>query len=97
VNLLFVALIVVVGGSLIGEWLGIQQMLGRLWEWFGSQGWAYLDLGKAWQIGLAAGLFSDVLNVPVQESSPSAIWFVPDGHPRPAQLGQLSGQSGSLA
>jgi nitric oxide reductase subunit B len=45
-----------VGGSLIGEWLGIRQMLGCLWEWFGSQGWEYLDLGKAWQIGLAAGL-----------------------------------------
>jgi nitric oxide reductase subunit B len=31
-------------------------MLGRLWEWFGDQGWEYLDLGKAWQLGLAAGL-----------------------------------------
>jgi nitric oxide reductase subunit B len=56
VNLLFVALIVVVAGSLLGEWLGIRQMLGRLWEWFGNQGWEYLDLGKAWQVGLAAGL-----------------------------------------
>jgi len=28
----------------------------RFWEWFGNQGWEYLDLGKAWQIGLAAGL-----------------------------------------
>ena len=56
VNLLFVALIVVVTGSLLGEWLGIRQMLGQLWEWFGDQGWEYLDLGKAWQIGLAAGL-----------------------------------------
>ncbi|HTY53677.1 MAG TPA: hypothetical protein VMB26_00675, partial [Candidatus Binataceae bacterium] len=56
VNLLFVALIVVVAGSLLGEWLGIRQMLGRFWEWFGDQGWEYLDLGKAWQIGLAAGL-----------------------------------------
>ena len=43
-------------GSLLGEWLGIRQMLGQLWEWFGDQGWEYLDLGKAWQIGLAAGL-----------------------------------------
>jgi len=25
-------------------------------ERFGDQGWEYLDLGKAWQIGLAAGL-----------------------------------------
>src|SRR5262249_29831363 len=56
VNLLLVALIVVVAGSLMGEWLGIRQLLGRLWEWFGDQGWEYLDLGKAWQIGLAAGL-----------------------------------------
>jgi nitric oxide reductase subunit B len=56
VNLLLVALVVVVGGSLLGEWLGIRQMLGRMWEWFGDQGWEYLDLGKAWQIGLAAGL-----------------------------------------
>jgi len=61
VNLLFVALIVVVGGSLLGEWLGIRQMLGRLWEWFGAQGWEYLDLGRAWQIGLAAGLVIWVL------------------------------------
>jgi nitric oxide reductase subunit B len=61
VNLLFVALIVVVGGSLLGEWLGIRQMLGRWWEWFGHQGWEYLDLGKAWQIGLAAGLLIWVL------------------------------------
>jgi nitric oxide reductase subunit B len=56
VNLLLAALIVVVAGSLLGEWLGIRQMLGRLWEWFGDQGWEYLDLGKAWQIALAAGL-----------------------------------------
>jgi nitric oxide reductase large subunit len=56
VNRLFVALLIVVTGSLLGEWLGIRQMLGRLWEWFGDQGWEYLDLDKAWQIGLAAGL-----------------------------------------
>ncbi len=56
VNLLFVALLVVATGSLLGELLGIRQMLGKLWEWFGDQGWEYLDLGKAWQIGLAAGL-----------------------------------------
>ena len=56
VNLLLVALVIVTAGSLLGEWLGIRQMLGRLWEWFGHQGWEYLDLGKAWQIGLAAGL-----------------------------------------
>jgi nitric oxide reductase subunit B len=31
-------------------------VLGRYWEWFGDQGWEYLDLGKAWQMGLVAGL-----------------------------------------
>lgn len=56
VNILFVALIVVVVGSLAGEWMGIQQKLGNLWFWFGSQGYEYLDLGRVWQIALFAGL-----------------------------------------
>lgn len=56
VNLLFVALIVVVASSLLGEMLGVNQLLGRLWFWFGDQGWEYLELGRAWQILLAVGL-----------------------------------------
>ncbi|MBT9333089.1 nitric-oxide reductase large subunit [Paracidobacterium acidisoli] len=56
VNLLFGALVVVVGGSLAGEWLGIEQKLGNLWFWFGSQGYEYVDLGRFWQILLFAGL-----------------------------------------
>jgi nitric oxide reductase subunit B len=56
VNLLFVALVIVVAGSLLGEMLGLNQMLGRLWFWFGHQGWEYLELGRAWQILLAVGL-----------------------------------------
>jgi len=56
IHLLFWALVAVVGGSLIGEFLGINQLLGGLWSWFGHQGWEYLDLGRAWQILLAAGL-----------------------------------------
>jgi len=32
-------LIVVVGGSLLGEVLGINRLLGKLWFWFGHQGW----------------------------------------------------------
>ena len=46
VNVLFGALILVVGGSLAGEWLGIQQRLGNMWFWFGSQGYEYVDLGQ---------------------------------------------------
>jgi nitric oxide reductase subunit B len=56
VNVLFVALVLVVGGSLAGEWMGIQQKLGNAWFWFGSQGYEYVDLGRLWQILLFVGL-----------------------------------------
>jgi nitric oxide reductase subunit B len=56
VNLLFAALLVVVVGSLGGEWLGIHQQLGDYWFWFGSQGYEYLDLGRFWQMLLFVGL-----------------------------------------
>jgi len=56
VNALFVAVVAVVVGSLAGEWLGIQQKLGNLWFWFGSQGYEYVDLGRLWQILLFVGL-----------------------------------------
>jgi len=56
VNILFAALVLVVGGSLAGEWLGIEQKLGNLWFWLGSQGYEYLDLGRIWQILLFTGL-----------------------------------------
>ena len=56
VNILFWALIVVVAGSLLGEWLGVNNKLGNLWFWLGHQGWEFLDLGRFWQILLAAGL-----------------------------------------
>jgi nitric oxide reductase subunit B len=55
-NLLFGALLVVVLGSLLGEWLGINGKLGSLWFWLGDQGSEYLDLGRLWQLLLAAGL-----------------------------------------
>jgi nitric oxide reductase subunit B len=56
INLLFVALAIVVVGSLLGEWAGILQWLGDLWFWIGNQGWEYLELGRAWQFLLAIGL-----------------------------------------
>jgi nitric oxide reductase subunit B len=55
VNLLFAALAIVVFGSLFGEMFGIRQMLGKLWFWFGNQGWEYLDLGRGWQFLLVVG------------------------------------------
>jgi nitric oxide reductase subunit B len=56
VNLLFFALVIVVAGSLLGELLGIDQLLGKMWLWLGDQGWEYLELGRLWQVLLAAGL-----------------------------------------
>ncbi len=50
------ALALVVFGSLAGEYLGINDKLGKLWFWFGHQGSEYLDLGRFWQILLAVGL-----------------------------------------
>jgi len=55
INILFAALIVVVGGSLLGEIFGIMQMLGNLWFWFGHQGWEYLEIGRMWQVFLTIG------------------------------------------
>ena len=56
VDVLFGALILVVGGSLAGKWMGIQQRLGNMWFWLGSQGYEYVDLGRLWQILLFIGL-----------------------------------------
>jgi nitric oxide reductase subunit B len=56
VNVLFIALLFVVVGSLAGEWMSIQHKLGNLWFWFGTQGYEYVDLGRFWQILLFAGL-----------------------------------------
>jgi len=50
------ALLLVIFGSLLGEFLGLHGLIGRLWFWLGHQGWEYLDLGRAWQILLAGGL-----------------------------------------
>ncbi|MGE8634486.1 MAG: nitric-oxide reductase large subunit [Achromobacter piechaudii] len=56
-HVLFAAFALVIGGSLLGEWLGISQLLGRWWFWLGDQGWEYLELGRLWQYLLVAGLF----------------------------------------
>lgn len=58
VNLLFIALLIVVGGSLAGQWMAIMQKLGLAENfWIGHQGYEYVDLGRLWQILLFAGLF----------------------------------------
>lgn len=56
VKILFGAILVVAVGSICGEWMGIKNMLGNLWFWFGHQGWEYLELGRVWQILLTVGM-----------------------------------------
>ncbi|MGE5347373.1 MAG: nitric-oxide reductase large subunit [Acidithiobacillales bacterium] len=56
VRFLLAALTVVVVGSLFGEALGLKDRLGDLWFWLGHQGSEYLDLGRFWQLLLAAAL-----------------------------------------
>jgi len=56
VHLLFAAFFVVIGGSLLGEWLGMSGLLGEWWFWLGNQGWEFLELGRLWQYLLVVGL-----------------------------------------
>ncbi|MGE3403326.1 MAG: nitric-oxide reductase large subunit, partial [Vicinamibacterales bacterium] len=59
VNLLFGALLVVVVGSMAGQWASIKQLLGigTAWFYLGHSGYEYIDLGRLWQILLLIGLF----------------------------------------
>ena len=64
INFLFGALLVIVLGSLIGEWLGVHQFLDLTTNFlFGHQGYEYMDLGRFWQIFLAIGLVLWVIMV----------------------------------
>lgn len=57
VNVLFLALLVVVVGSLAGQWLSVHnQMSDTTSFYFGHQGYEYVDLGRVWQIALFVGL-----------------------------------------
>jgi nitric oxide reductase subunit B len=49
------ALVVVVGGSLLGELWGIHGWSRNIW--LANQGFEYLDLGRLWQVLLVGGLF----------------------------------------
>jgi nitric oxide reductase subunit B len=56
INFLFIALAVLVFGSLIGEYVGVKDLLKKLWFWLGNQGWEYLEIGRGWQVLMAIGL-----------------------------------------
>ncbi|MEW4568983.1 nitric-oxide reductase large subunit [Tautonia sp. JC769] len=58
VNFLFACLLIIVVGSMAGQWLAVQQRLGLEANfWFGHQGYEYVDLGRFWQLFLTVGLF----------------------------------------
>ena len=64
INFLFVALIIIVFGSMLGEWLGVHQFLSLTANFFfGHQGYEYMDLGRFWQIFLGIGLVLWVIMV----------------------------------
>ncbi len=58
VNFLFTCLLIIVFGSMAGQWMGVMQKLGLETNfWFGHQGYEYVDLGRFWQWFLFVGLF----------------------------------------
>ena len=57
VDLLFYALLILVVGSFMGEYLAIANIMPiNLSFWLGHQGYEYIDLGRVWQIILFVGL-----------------------------------------
>jgi nitric oxide reductase subunit B len=59
VNLLFIAVLILVVGSMTGQWLSVMNRLGTGTAWFylGHSGYEYIDTGRLWQIVLLVGLF----------------------------------------
>jgi len=56
INVLFVAIAAIAVGSLLGEWASLMGLLPKSWFWLGDQGWEFLEIGRLWQVLLAAGL-----------------------------------------
>jgi nitric oxide reductase subunit B len=56
INLLFVLLFILVGGSLAGMFMGPLGLLGDWWYWLGHQGWEFVDFGRIYQ-GLLMVIF----------------------------------------
>ncbi|MCP1312578.1 nitric-oxide reductase large subunit [Paenibacillus tyrfis] len=58
INFLFIALLIIVVGSMAGQWLAVNHKLEYVTNfWFGHQGYEYVDLGRFWQLFLTVGLF----------------------------------------
>lgn len=56
VDILWIALLVVGVGGLVGIYMGAQGMMRDVWFWLGNEGRELLNLGRVWDIGLVIGL-----------------------------------------
>ena len=56
VDILWVALLVVAVGSMIGLYMGATGQMRETWFWLGNEGRELLNLGRVWDIGLVIGL-----------------------------------------
>ncbi len=56
VDVLWIALLVVGLGSVIGLYMGATGQMRELWFWFGNEGRELINLGRVWDIGLVVGL-----------------------------------------
>ncbi len=58
VNFLYVCVLIIVVGAMIGQWFGVMQKLGYTVNfYFGHQGYEYVELGRFFQWFLFVGLF----------------------------------------
>jgi len=56
VDILWVALLTVAVGSIIGLYMGATGQMRDVWFWLGNEGRELLNLGRVWDIGLVIGL-----------------------------------------
>lgn len=56
VDVLWIALVVVAVGSMVGLYMGATGQMRDVWFWLGNEGREYLNLGRVWDIGLLVGL-----------------------------------------
>lgn len=54
-NILFTAFAIVIFGSLLCQWAGSAGWWNDATFWLGSQGWEYIEIGRAWQFALIVG------------------------------------------
>ncbi len=56
VDVLWIALVVVAVGGIVGLYMGATGHLRHVWFWFGNEGRELINLGRVWDIGLVVGL-----------------------------------------